>query len=41
MFTPLIFEMRLINDAVFLKVTALFLFAPFPITTAIVPFTLI
>ena len=38
---PLIFEMQLINGALFLNVTALFVFALFGLTTVIVPLTTI
>ena len=40
-FTPLIFEMQLINGELFLNVTALFLFALSGLTTVMVPFTII
>ena len=36
--TPLIFEIQLINGALFLNDTALFLFALFGLVTLIVPF---
>ena len=38
---PLIFEMELINGALFLNVTALFLFILSGLVTVIVPFTTI
>ena len=38
---PLIFEMQLINVAIFLNATALFLFALSGLVTVIVPFTTI
>ena len=38
---PLIFEMQLINGALFLNATALFLFALFGLVTVISPFTTI
>ena len=40
-FTPLIFEMQLINGELLLNVAASFFFALFGLTTAIVPFTII
>ena len=40
-FTQLIFEMQLINGALFLNVTALFHFALFESVTVTVPFTII
>ena len=40
-FTPLIFEMQLINGALFLNVVALFFFALSGLTTIIVPFATI
>ena len=40
-FTPLILEIQLLNGALFLNVTTLFLFAPFGFITVIVPFTII
>ena len=40
-FTPLIFEMQVINGELFLNVTALFLFALSGLTTVMVPFTII
>ena len=39
-FTPLIFEMQLVNGALFLNVTALSRFALSGLTTVIVPFTI-
>ena len=40
-FTPLIFEMQLINDALLSNVAALFLFALSGLVTVTVPFTTI
>ena len=40
-FMPLIFEIQLINGALFLNATALFLFALFELVTVISPFTTI